>query len=440
MFTRILFAVIIFFQGFNSVAQKQSVQAYIELYKEIAMQEMRDFGVPASITLAQGLLESGSGNSRLAVEGNNHFGIKCKKEWTGCTIKEDDDDLQECFRCYPSANDSYKDHSRFLKENVRYSKLFTLSKDDYRSWSQGLRDCGYATNPRYPQLLIGTIERNRLGRFDSIVLQGYDPFNEIPTVKEVVAMTIVNNNIPITVAKAGQQVPDIAKENQMGEWQIYKYNDLKKGAIINPGDVLYLKPKKRKASVAEHVVKPGETMWIISQEYGIKIKHLYKKNKMESGTQAKAGETLHLQHKGEMPDTGIVKITKIIPAVVVNEIEKATEIPVVAEGPVKHVVKQGETLYGISRQYSISVETIKEANNLVSDNIYMGMVLLIGAGNVKAQIPVEVQEPLAVWHIVESGETLYGIAKLHHVNVNDITSINNLSGTNLTVGQKLRIK
>ena len=176
----------------NAVSQTITVKQYIDTFKNIAMREMLEYKIPASITLAQGLLESGSGNSRLAKQGNNHFGIKCKKDWTGCTILEDDDALQECFRCYAKAEDSYKDHSRFLKDNKRYAALFLLDISDYKSWAKGLLSAGYATNQKYADLLISTIERNKLMQYDSMVLSGYNPYNtQIPA-----NIDLVYNKVP----------------------------------------------------------------------------------------------------------------------------------------------------------------------------------------------------------------------------------------------------
>jgi flagellum-specific peptidoglycan hydrolase FlgJ len=145
---------------------KTTTEQYIQQYKDVAIAEMKRSRIPASITLAQGILESGNGNSRLATEANNHFGIKCKKEWTGRTLYEDDDAPQECFRAYPTAEDSYRDHSDFLMKSSRYAFLFDLTPTDYKGWAEGLKKAGYATNPNYPQLLINFIEKHNLQQYD----------------------------------------------------------------------------------------------------------------------------------------------------------------------------------------------------------------------------------------------------------------------------------
>ena len=156
---KLLALTIISFPSFCWAQTRTSPTDYINKFKEIAMQEMRTHKIPASITLAQGCLESSYGNSRLAKEGNNHFGIKCKKSWTGKVMYEDDDAIGECFRAYSDAASSYSDHSMFLLNNPRYGFLFQLSISDYKGWARGLRQAGYATNPKYPQLLINTYER-----------------------------------------------------------------------------------------------------------------------------------------------------------------------------------------------------------------------------------------------------------------------------------------
>ena len=153
-------------------AQRMTPQEYIEKYKDIAIEEMHRSGVPASITLAQGILETESGNSDLVQRSNNHFGIKCKSDWQGESVSHTDDAPNECFRKYSSARDSYADHSNFLKKSGRYSSLFNLAPTDYKGWAQGLKSAGYATNPRYPSILIGNIEKYQLNNLDTDI---YDP-------------------------------------------------------------------------------------------------------------------------------------------------------------------------------------------------------------------------------------------------------------------------
>ena len=374
------------------------------------MIEMLEYKIPASITLAQGLLESGSGNSRLAKQGNNHFGIKCKKDWTGCTILEDDDALQECFRCYKTAEESYKDHSRFLKENKRYAALFQLSITDYKGWAAGLLTAGYATNQKYSELLIRTIEKNGLASFDTLIVNGYNPYSTVVPAR----IAIVDNKVPSTVVQPNQTVGSIAEANDKTAKKISKYNDLTYHKQIEPGDVLYLKPKKRKASVESHKVGEGETMWDISQKYAIKINSLYKTNLMTPGTEPKAGVVLQLQSKSESrPDTGRVEMSK----------PQENEY---------HTVGTGETLYSISRIYGLKVDELIAMNSIINNQIQPGQRLLV-----KKTQPETLN---TIKHTVQAGETLYSISRRYNVTVDSIKTNNKLRSDTLQSGQVLEIK
>ena len=473
--------------GFGANAQRMSNQEYIELYKDIAMQEMRAYKIPASITLAQGILESGSGNSRLSKEGNNHFGIKCKKNWTGQTIIEDDDEKNECFRAYSYAHESYKDHSLFLVENTRYAFLFDYSILDYKSWAEGLRKAGYATNQRYPELLIGIIERNNLARFDSMVFYGVEGNNpELINQSNYKAnIQIVDNGIPLTVSKPGQTAQNVAEENNMRAWQIYKYNDLPKGTKIEAGTVLYLKPKRNKAAVAEHQVQEGESMWEISQKYGIKLKKLYSKNKMQAGTEILPGQTVQMRKKRrEMPDTGHYIIPAPRKAEEKNNSSKSspnlnptahsnknqtnnTSIPS-NKAPehypsktlesntdplvfnksknLEYKVEQGETLFAISKKLDIPIDSIIVWNDLPNHTINSGLVLYyyqranvkINESQTNIQNKVENKKTFSE-HVVKSGETLYSISRMYGVSVEEIKDANLMQSNELRLGQNLKI-
>ncbi len=391
-------------------SQKMTLKQYIDSFKNIAMIEMIENKIPASITLAQGILESSFGNSRLSSEGNNHFGIKCKKDWKGCTILEDDDALQECFRCYPNAKESYKDHSLFLLSNKRYAALFELDIMDYKGWAKGLLAAGYATNQKYADLLIGTIERNLLANFDTLVKNGYNPYNQLMPAN----IEIVNRKIPNVVVQPNQNIKTIAEENNKTEKKIAKYNDLLYHKV-EPGDVLYLKPKKRKSSIAQHTVEEGENMWLISQKYGIKLNSLYSKNKMEPGTEALPGAVLNMQSKAsKTPDTG-----RIIKNVVNN-----------AE---YHIVKSGETIYSISRLYKLTTDELIKLNNIIDNNINLGQKL-----KVKKETISNTNITYLI-HKVQTGETLYQISKKYNVSVDTIKELNNLNSDNLSIGQELKI-
>lgn len=274
-----------------------SVQ-YIEQFKDEAIKEMLMNNIPASITLAQGMLESGNGNSDLAVYANNHFGIKCHTGWDGPTFIKDDDAKDECFRKYPSVLDSYNDHSNFLKTRSRYSSLFELKRTDYKGWAKGLKEAGYATDPKYTQRLLEIIETHKLYEYDKV--------DELPNItvsvekprhpetmepREILRFRFIK----YIIVKPGDSFYKIAVDTDKDLWQLYKFNDLEAGATLIAGQKLYLQPKRNKAKEPFHTVKKGETMKSISQLHGIKLKKLYKKNNMKPGEEPKIGDQLYMR-------------------------------------------------------------------------------------------------------------------------------------------------
>lgn len=295
-----------------------TVEDYILTYKDVAIDKMEDYGIPASITLAQGILESGSGNSKLARKANNHFGIKCHKGWTGKTYHMDDDAKNECFRKYKSPDESYRDHSIFLTSRDRYASLFTLKVTDYKAWAHGLKEAGYATNPRYPQLLIKIIEENELYAFDKGVTPNYlaqtavepAPAQSTPVVSAVYPAAgnydlveiwetgrkvYINNGVKFIFARAGDSFSDIAADFEIYSWQIPKYNEIDKKSGITEGQMLYIEKKKKKNKDAgRHTVKQGESMHYIAQLYAIQLNHLLKKNDLAEGMNASPGTVLRL--------------------------------------------------------------------------------------------------------------------------------------------------
>ena len=421
------FIIFFLFQFSTScIAQNTTVAQYIDSFKNIAMREMIEYKIPASITLAQGLLESGSGNSRLAKQGNNHFGIKCKKDWTGCSIFEDDDALQECFRCYTSAEESYKDHSKFLTDNKRYANLFLLSISDYKGWAEVLLAAGYASNQKYTDLLISCIERNKLAKYDTLILNGYNPYD----LKMAANIQIVNpKNIPNTVLQPNETIEKVSEQFHKSEKKLEKYNDLDYHTI-QPGDVIYLKPKKRKASISTHTVTEGETMWLISQKYAIKLNSLYHKNLMVKGTDAANGSVLQLQKKGNSaPDT----IKKVITYKLLDTTYTRNTTLSNAQ---YHFVKQGETLYSISKLYVMTIENLKTLNNLQSNSVSEGQKLFIKLLDKLLETPKEVLKI----HTVKAGETLYSISKKYKISVKDIKLYNNLTSDSIALGQVLKLQ
>jgi hypothetical protein len=245
-------------------AIKITKQEYVENWKAVAIEQMAENNVPASITLAQGILESGSGNSELARKGNNHFGIKCHG-WTGASMKVDDDKKGECFRVYDSAKESYNDHSLFLNKYDRYAFLFDFEKTDYKAWAKGLKKAGYATNPSYPSLLINIIEDLGLDQYDKImapeIIAGPQIIasSEMMTNKHVVA--VHENKVKYVTAKKGDTFYKIAEEFKLKLNQLYRYNDFgKEKDVLEEGDIIYIQPKKRRKLFSKQEVVANKDM------------------------------------------------------------------------------------------------------------------------------------------------------------------------------------
>lgn len=302
---------------------------YIDTWKDEAMYQMALHGIPASITLAQGILESRDGNSRLAKEGNNHFGIKCHADWKGGRIYADDDALNECFRQYRSARESFDDHSDFLKKS-RYSSLFELDITDYKGWARGLKSCGYATSPEYAQLLIRIIEENKLEQYDEQGLMLADK-DDLPrragnkvkaritpetgksnakknraasgderqeiTLSGNHEVLVSDNRIKYIVARDGDTRESIAREIDLNVFILDRFNDFDRTKELKPGDIVYLQPKRMQAENAECVAAEGDSWFSISQKNGIKLKRLCKLNNTTSDKPVVAGARIVLKKK-----------------------------------------------------------------------------------------------------------------------------------------------
>ena len=281
----------------------QVYQTYINQYKDLAIEQMLRYKIPASITLAQGLFESGAGRSDLARQGNNHFGIKCHG-WTGPTQYHDDDARGECFRVYQDARESYEDHSKFLAGQSRYARLFTLKSDDYKGWARGLKACGYATNPRYADKLIQLIELYKLFEYDKE--KKYDRFMATHSGKDqpvnaeglLHPIHIFNKNYYL-MAREGDTFRSIGQEVGISWKKLAKYNERDRNDVLHKGDIVYLKKKQKKAPKQyknrPHTVQPGESMYGIAQKYGIRLKSLYKKNDLDKDFKIYPGAKLRVR-------------------------------------------------------------------------------------------------------------------------------------------------
>lgn len=292
------------------VKWNQRYQTYIDTYKDIAIYEMLHHNIPASITLAQGLLESAAGNSDLTRRGNNHFGIKCH-DWTGPSMTHDDDERGECFRVYNSPFESYEDHSAFLKRS-RYQSLFKLRRTDYVGWAKGLKACGYATNPQYAQLLIDIIRCYNLDQYDTSKSYNEYALRQLRSgntnwgsgyasgaTGTFASHTVrMNNRNYYVIAIKGETFKTIANEFGLSYKKIAKYNERDKKDVLSEGDIVYLEKKRTKADKQfkriPHIVQPGESMYSIAQKYGIRLKSLYKMNHFAPDHQIRVNDRIRV--------------------------------------------------------------------------------------------------------------------------------------------------
>lgn len=289
---------------------------YIERYSDLAVAEMYRSGIPASITLAQGLLESGYGLSELAVKGNNHFGIKCHSGWNGKKMYHDDDRRGECFRVYDDPQQSYADHSDFLRYRDRYAFLFDYEITDYRSWAHGLKSAGYATDPSYARKLITLIEEYSLYEFDVMKHPSADQHVQIPQspaqIQQVQPLSekkreefsfslsrqlYSQNGVPFVYAMEGETYESIAASNNLFLREILKYNDADSKTDLLPGTVVYLQPKRKQAAkgLDKHVVEEGESLREISQRFAVRLDRLYRMNGFEEGYVPEEGQIIKLR-------------------------------------------------------------------------------------------------------------------------------------------------
>jgi len=381
-----------------------SIEEYISIYKEIAIKEMMRTGVPASITLAQGIVETENGNSKLVKKSNNHFGIKCKETWTGPSVSHDDDAPKECFRKYNNAEESYIDHSNFLVTRKHYLFLFSLKPEDYKAWAYGLKKAGYATNPKYPEMLIKYIETYKLNDYSLVALNK----------KKTEETTIVKNEIPegnettkITETKLQTEPPVIEpaveKKPQVnypiGEFKInetrvvyiskgtpylriaqqfnipvkwlYDFNDAKEAEAVEQDQLIYLQRKRRTGANEFHIVNQGETMYEIAQLEGIRLEALQQLNLLTAIQQPATGEKLNLQ----IPVTAAPKFN-----VQKNSTDAFIDVTAHQTPSVEkmiHIVQPKETLYSISKKYEVSLVELQLWNQLTSLELKEGAELII---------------------------------------------------------------
>ncbi len=290
----------------SGFSQRMTRAEYINRYQLLAIEEMNRSGIPASITMAQGCLESGNGNSELSLKSNNHFGIKCKKGWKGKKVYYDDDHKNECFRSYTTVEESYIDHTNFLMDNPRYASLFELEHTDYKGWARGLKKAGYATAHDYDKRLIRIIEENKLHRLDLKMtfhpMTTYEQrsmgrsFSNSLTIDAYNSHEVIKmNRVKAVIARKGDTYEMLAQEFGLNAWELYKFNDQNPGYRPVANEVIYIKSKKNKSkNRSTHQVGEGESMHFISQMYGVRLKPLLKRNGMKPGQLPQIGQIIRL--------------------------------------------------------------------------------------------------------------------------------------------------
>ena len=412
-------------------------EAYIERFKRIAMEEMERTGVPASIKLAQGILESNSGKSYLARTAKNHFGIKCGSNWKGDAVYREDDDYDDrgnltksCFRRYHNADASYVAHSEFLRDpnkSFRYGFLFRLEPTDYKAWAKGLRKAGYATNPRYPELLITLIERHELDQYDRP--GEIDPVDIVVPVEEAITGILNTNDVNYYVNEAPVSLQQVAQQVDVSVRRLLDYNEklVSESQTIPANERIFLQKKRRsyRGSETYHTVVAGQDLYDIAQQYGIRVKNLAQRNRLGEQARPAAGERIKLRGwKVKTPPR-------------LARPGDATD-PVVSPTPPNRPVEPAKT----------DEEGFLDMGEPISPNTPRPQprpqpttepeIPVVPTS--PATDPTSPNRPAAVYHAVQAGETLYAISRRYGVTVESIQQLNALKGSVISVGQQLRIR
>ncbi len=376
-----------------ALAQNSEViKNYIATYKDIAIAEMQRTGVPAAITLAQGIHETGAGTSDLVKRSNNHFGIKCKSDWKGESVSHDDDARGECFRKYNDPYESYRDHSDFLKYRPYYTELFKLDPTDYEGWAYGLKKAGYATNPKYPQILIKLIRDYQLQEYTLIALNKksvddlvwnkndqnpseqpvQDEVEEVPAIAKSYPSGVFRiNETKVIHATKGTSFLKIASEHKLDLSKLFEFNDREPADIVEKDQLVYLQRKRRSGASEFHTVVSGETLLDIAQEEGIRLENLLAYNHLKKNMQPAVGEKLYLNTTAaSMPR---LKTETMQRTAAIESFSSANPQPEY----IVHTVQPKETAYGIAKKYLIGLEELMKWNALESEILRAGQQLRI---------------------------------------------------------------
>lgn len=451
-------------------AQKITQKDYIEKYKYLAVSEMHRVGIPASITIAQGILESEAGNSKLARKANNHFGIKCHSNWDSTySFIKDDDTKDECFRKYETAMESFIDHSEFLRNRPRYAFLFDLHQTEYVKWAYGLKSAGYATNPNYSRLLINLIKKNDLEKLDYITktqLEEYQVnFNvstylnkinektktETNSTQNTNALTsepeieIINGLKSIVLNEVFLDISKIASQYNLSVKQLYKYNEIGPAFALNVGDRIFLEAKQKRAIAISHQVKRYENMWQIAQEHGIRLKDLYKKNLLPEGSEVAIGQTLQLQetatqapltqNRSDIENLKRQKNEREWRQKLLEQEAKAEARESKLKAEIAQLEKQLEKLQ------KGTPPTVDTTNLLSQDEIDAQRIRT--AYNQKIKNLEEQKKntpPKPKFHKVVKGDTLYNISQRYYITVDELKKLNGLKNNDIKLGMRLKVK
>lgn len=473
-------------------AQNQDYLNYIEQYKDVAIREMERAGIPASIKLAQALLESGAGKSDLARRANNHFGIKCNKEWDGKTFYKKDDDyddkgrlIESCFRSYKNPEASFIAHSEFLLDPTKYERygfLFRLEPTDYKRWARGLRSAGYATDPRYANRLIDLIERYNLHQYDLMLPTGKSEdviVNDEVYPGEPVNGFMVNNDVKYVIAFDNEPLEEIAKRTFTSVSSLLNYNEeLRSGDQRLPeGRKVYIQPKRNsyRGKQTWHYVEPGETMAEISNKYAIDLSKLYERNLMQIGDQPVAKERIKIRG-GKVDNAPKLKadVAKVEPLqsgflfdgfeeeeAFLDTMEVDVELPadkVTAQqgtkpetnedSPVTVVDEKPQTLEPVAPKKEqtnnqptvpvVPVSDVSKADDADEEITFEEDIF----EDSKPAPKKETNSPTDTYvlHTVMKGDTLWNISQRYNTSVSEIKKLNDLNSNNIRLGMKLKVK
>ncbi|MBI1191674.1 MAG: LysM peptidoglycan-binding domain-containing protein [Bacteroidetes bacterium] len=442
-----------------------TIRSYVDEWWPVAVESMQEHGIPASISLAQGILESAAGTSELSRKSNNHFGIKCHKEWTGKKVYYDDDAPGECFRQYNDPADSWADHSEFLTSRDRYAGLFDLKSDDYEGWAHGLKKAGYATNPKYADLLIKLIRDYALDEYDR-----YDnrqlasargrrkpgaPDTPGPAVSSEVFWF---NRIPTVLAHDGEYPKDISARQDVPLVRLCDYNDFEPDYALTEGEKVFLKPKRRKATEKVHLSKAGESLRDIAQQHGVLLDVLARRNLVTEGFVPAAGQPIYLRSKAARPPkaapAGSAKpdqarlatagvgtslpassSTPVRPQVQASSQRPAPAIPVPAPTQASAPASTAASTAASASASAPAVATAKSPSPASTATPKAGAAQP-GAKPAAQPAPAALALPMSQ-HTVAQGETLYSIARRYSVSVDQVRSWNQLPDNTIKIGQVL---